>query len=267
MGVCWLNQKTKVKCALLAIILLLLVVCVFAVILMFPKIREALFTPADETSAVVTMQKTSKAFQYGNTDVVKLTIEYPEIALTGNPDAAKLINEEIALRADECVKVAEELYQDAVDSYNVLHQQGFPFPWEAYLQFRVTYNAHGLLSLYSDLYVYSGGAHGNTQRSSATWALDQGTRGTLDSFCKPDADYQGFILETILKQAQQNVANDPEIMYFDNYQDLIKENFNPQSFYLIPEGLVIYYQQYAVGPYSMGIIEFTIPKDAFALPN
>ena len=50
-------------------------------------------------------------------------------------------------------------------------------------------------------------------------------------------------------------------MYFDDYQDLIKKNFNPQSFYLTPNGLVIYYQQYEVGPYAAGIIEFTIPYE------
>ncbi|HBL67276.1 MAG TPA: DUF3298/DUF4163 domain-containing protein, partial [Firmicutes bacterium] len=101
---------------------------------------------------------------------------------------------------------------------------------------------------------------GNTLRSSATWDLAQGVLRTLDTFYEPGADYQSYILETILKQAQDNLAQEPYI-YFEEYQSSIKECFDPQSFYLSPDGLVIYYQQYAIAPYSTGIVEFTIPAE------
>lgn len=256
-----MDKKSKVNRTLLAIIILLIVVCV-AGILTFPKIREALSkkASADTTSAAITMRKTSKIYQYNNTEIVKLTIEYPEITLASSPEAAEHINEEIALQVNEYAKSADELYQEAVETYDDFQKEGYPFhPWEAYWQLQVTYNAHGLLSLYTDQYVYSGGAHGNTLRSSATWELTQGGLRTLDSFYESGFDYQSLVLETILKQARENLAQEPYI-YFEEYQDSIKGCFNPQSFYLTPDGLVIYYQQYEIAPYSTGIVEFTIPR-------
>lgn len=258
-----MDKKSKVNRAPLAIIILLIVVCVVAGMLAFPKIREALSNkaPDDRTSAAITMRKTSKTYQYDNTEIMKLTIDYPEITSANSPEAAEHINEEIALQVDAFAKNADELYQEAIEIYDDFQKEGFPFhPWEAYLQFQVTYNAHGLLSWYIDRYLYSGGAHGNTLRSSATWELVQGTLRTLDTFYEPGADYQSYILETILKQAQDNLAQEPYI-YFEEYQSSIKECFDPQSFYLSPDGLVIYYQQYAIAPYSTGIVEFTIPAE------
>ena len=263
-----MDKKSKVNRALLAIIILLIVVCVVAGMLAFPKIRAALSNkaPTDTTSttstasAVITTLEKSRAYQYDNMEIMKLTIEYPEVTLTNNPDAAQRINEQIELQVDAHTKSADELYQEAVEAYDDLQKEGFPFhPWEAYLQFQVTYNAHGLLSLYIDRYVYQGGAHGNTLRSSATWDLAQGVLRTLDCFYEPGFDYQSLILEAILKQAQDNMAQDP-YLYFEEYQDSIKECFNQQSFYLAPDGLVIYYQQYEIAPYSTGIAEFAIPN-------
>lgn len=264
-----MNQKKPMtNRALPAIILLLLLACVTAGVLAFPKIREALFAPTEAAGAVATMQKTSKTYQYNNIDIFKFTIEYPEITSTDYPDAAALICAEIESQVAAYAENAEELYQEAIEAYDESQQEDYPFhPWEAYIMYQLTHNADGLLSLYIDQYLYFGGAHGSTLRSSATWELTQGTQRTLDSFGKPGTDYQSFILETIVQQARYNAAHDPDVMYFDDYPDLIKENFDPQSFYLTPDGLVIYYQQYEIGPYVMGLIEFTIPTDALALPN
>ncbi|HBE05222.1 MAG TPA: hypothetical protein DCY85_01895, partial [Firmicutes bacterium] len=170
-----MDKKSKVNRAPLAIIILLIVVCVVAGMLAFPKIRAALSNkaPTDTTSAasaVITTLEKSRAYQYDNMEIMKLTIEYPEVTLTNNPDAAQRINEQIELQVGAHTKSADELYQEAIEAYDDLQKEGFPFhPWEAYLKFQVTYNAHGLLSLYIDRYVYQGGAHGNTLRSSATW--------------------------------------------------------------------------------------------------
>jgi hypothetical protein len=46
---------------------------------------------------------------------------------------------------------------------------------------------------------------------------------------------------------------------YDDYKPLIIKNFDKSSFYLSPEGITIYYQQYDIAPYSSGIAEFTIP--------
>lgn len=114
------------------------------------------------------------------------------------------------------------------------------------------------LSVYIDKYEFTGGAHGSTVRSSDTWELSSGTNIPLYTFFKRGTDYERLLTEEIIKQAEYNMKQNPGI-YFDDYKNLILKNFNQQNFYLTPQGLVIYYQQYDIAPYSTGIVEFTIP--------
>jgi len=58
-------------------------------------------------------------------------------------------------------------------------------------------------------------------------------------------------------QADENMQQQP--IYFEDYRNLIVQHFNPASYYLSNDGLVIYYQQYEIAPYATGIVEFTIP--------
>ena len=48
-------------------------------------------------------------------------------------------------------------------------------------------------------------------------------------------------------------------MYFDDYFHLVRENFKPNNFYLVDEGIVIYYDLYDIAPYAAGIRTFLIP--------
>ncbi|NLJ59164.1 MAG: DUF3298 and DUF4163 domain-containing protein, partial [Tissierellia bacterium] len=130
--------------------------------------------------------------------------------------------------------------------------------YNAYMVHEITYNENCFLSMYIDKYEYTGGAHGTTERSSYTWELWNGTNLSLRNFFKPGTDYRDFIIEEITRQADRNNRQDP-YLYFDDYRSLIIKNFNEDSFYLTPEGITIYYQQYDIGPYVSGIIEFTIP--------
>lgn len=249
-----MSNKPKINRILLAVSFLMIIALA---VLVLPRISEKRSVSADTNSANITMRKTSKTYHYGNMEIMKFTIEYPEVK-----GAAAKINVEIAAQVAAYVKEAEKTYQKAIEVYEEAIQEGYPFyPWEAYIKYQITNNTNGLLSLYVDDYIYSGGAHGGTVRTSATWDLAKGTQRTLDSFFKLNADYRNLVLGIILRQAQHNLEQDPDTMYFDDYQDLIKKNFNPQSFYLTPNGLVIYYQQYEVGPYAAGIIEFTIPYE------
>lgn len=49
----------------------------------------------------------------------------------------------------------------------------------------------------------------------------------------------------------------PEI-YFDNTCNLVLDTFNPKSFYLLKDRVVIYFQQYDIAPYSSGIRTFEV---------
>jgi len=203
--------------------------------------------------------KIEQTFDYKYIKVLKLTIKYPVISMKYNPKTEWNINNQIAMNVSEYIRYADYLYQQAVDNYNYSQTNDFPFnPYEAYMEYTVTYNENCFLSVYVDKYEYTGGAHGNTVRSSDTWELCSGTQLPLYSFFKSGTNYNHVLTEEITKQAEYNLKQNQHI-YFDDYKSLILKSFNQQSFYLTSNGMVIYYQQYDIAPYSTGIVEFLIP--------
>ena len=62
----------------------------------------------------------------------------------------------------------------------------------------------------------------------------------------------------ILKEVKRQIEKEPDI-YFENYQALISETFDAKSYYCTSSGIILYYQQYDIAPYSSGIRKFLIP--------
>lgn len=210
--------------------------------------------------ATANMGERNCEFKYDNIVILTLTMEYPIVNIYDNPQAEKRINNQIRMAVGEYFKYAANiLYAQAVNTYKDSLENDFPFHnYEAYMRYTITYNDNCFLSLYADIYEFTGGAHGNTIRTSNTWNLCNGENIELSYFFDPYTDYVHLITQEIIAQAEENLRENPGI-YFDNYKDLIIENFNPNSFYLSPNGITIYYQQYDIAPYSTGIVEFTIP--------
>lgn len=101
------------------------------------------------------------------------------------------------------------------------------------------------------------GAHGNTIRSSQNWNLRTGRQLPLSYFYPNNPNYVLDILRSIIAQIKENPEN-----YFDNYCELVLETFNLESFYVTPESIAIYFQQYDIAPYSTGIPVFNIKRSA-----
>ncbi|HKL79494.1 MAG TPA: RsiV family protein, partial [Mobilitalea sp.] len=47
--------------------------------------------------------------------------------------------------------------------------------------------------------------------------------------------------------------------YFEDYTKLVRENFKMNNFFITKEGVVLYYQEYEIAPYSSGLPTFLIP--------
>ena len=153
------------------------------------------------------------------------------------------------------------LYQNACETAAAAQAAGRSFsPWEAVLDFTVTYQDEDLLSLYLDAYEYAGGAHGLTVRHADTWDLSTGTPRTLASFF-PGRHWRKEILSALHAQAQSRVAAGTTL-YYDNWPELLTAYFDPERFYRTQEGLSIYYPLYTIAPYAEGIPVFSLPLPA-----
>ncbi|MEA4921543.1 MAG: DUF3298 and DUF4163 domain-containing protein [Clostridiaceae bacterium] len=208
-------------------------------------------------SAVIRTVKITRNFTYNNKSMLTLCITYPHITISCNASVQGSINKSIKDQVDAFYNYASnDLYKQAVEAYNEAQQNDFPFNhYDAILEYHITYNGNCLLSLYYDRYEYTGGAHGITVRSSATWKLTNAEPLPVSCFFPAGEDFCGSLIKLITAQADFRLTQTPGI-YFEDYQKLIADNFNPCSFYLTAKGIDIYYQQYEIAPYSTGIVIF-----------
>ena len=147
------------------------------------------------------------------------------------------------------------LFKDASELYDYNVSNNYPIMvYEVLLQYNITYNNNNILSLYYDNYEFTGGAHGNTIRSSQTWDLYLNRQLRLSSFYN-----NPYYIIDILKNVNNQIAEQISLgnnTFFDNYCQLVTETFNLSNYYLTTNGIVIFFQQYDIAPYSSGIQTF-----------
>lgn len=198
-----------------------------------------------------------KEMKYENTVVLKYHIEYPEIVMDWqqNRNGIKKFNDynlKMALQTQQ--KAENELYKEAIELYKYNKENGYPqMMYELYREYQITLNQENAVSMYIDEYIFSGGAHGTTTRTSQTWNLMLGKMVELYELY-PNEPY--FLLD-ILRKINREISENIEIYFADPYP-LVVEYFNPESYYIDNGKVVIYFQQYDIAPYSSGIIEFIL---------
>jgi len=201
----------------------------------------------------------SNELKYNDTIILTYKIEYPEIqyskAMQGEY-TFNLYNRKKAIKLENYCK--EELYKQAIEVYKYNLENGYPIMvFDIILSYTITYNFEELISLYYDEYIFTGGAHGNTIRTSQTWDLMKSKMIPLDYFFYDNPYFILEILKNINNQISEQIKNG-ENQYFDNYCQLVLKNFNPQNYYLYNDYIEIYFQQYDIAPYSSGIPTFKI---------
>lgn len=196
---------------------------------------------------------------YKNEPILSYTIKYPQFISFKFQTVLNKINAFYKTKALMYEKTNMlNLYQMAMVDYENAKANDYPVrPYEAYTDYKVTYNENCTLSLYFDQYEYTGGAHGITIQSSDTWDLQKSRRMELKEFFT-DVKYKEFIIDTIIKEIDSKKGTE-DFMYFDDYEKLVHENFNINSFYLDEVGIVLYFQSYDIAPYASGLPTFTIP--------
>lgn len=209
-------------------------------------------------NASITMKELKRGFYCRDTLMVSFSSCYPHISFNRGGVGQRVNARYLAKARDFCRYAEKTLFRQAVQEYNNSVANDFPFrTFDAVLNYTVTLNKNGCLSLFSDRYEYTGGAHGTTLREADTWDLTKGCLLPLSSFFPNCPNYCEYVIERIIRQADADMKEDPHI-YFENYRELIRENFNPCNFFLTESGITVFFQQYEIAPYSSGIVGFTI---------
>ncbi len=210
----------------------------------------------------VVQKEIKKEMMYKDSVVLTYKIQYPQFDSRSFQRMLVALNYYYEEKAKAFQTYCEKnLFWQAVEDYQYAIKNQFPVhQYEALLVYTVTYHQNCALSLYFDQYEYTGGAHGNTVRSSDTWNLNQGRKYELRDFFPYYKDYKKNILKNINEQIGKQIAEETK-PYFNEYNKLTADHFNASNFYITTEGVVIYYQQYDVAPYVSGIVEFMFPYE------
>ncbi len=192
--------------------------------------------------------------------VLEYEIAYPEFRSAIFFKSTQKLNQYYRRKAFVFEKYCRTaLYRMAAETAGEAIKRGFPvMKFEAVDHFSVTYNENCALSLYFDRYLYSGGAHGSTERSSDSWELSHyGSRIELAQLFPAHFPYESEITKSIISQIAQQIEQGAA--FFEEYEQNVTDTFREENFYLTPEGLMIYFQQYDIAPYSSGLPQFLIP--------
>ena len=210
---------------------------------------------------VVTAILSDKIY-YDDEIVLTYKIDYPQFYSNKCPKNLNKLNAFYKENAEIFEQYCRDtLFVEAVEQYHELKKNNYPFhPYEAIVTFKTTYLTCRFISLYFDQYIFSGGAHGNTVRHSDTWNLTTGRLMNISEYFPGNPNYKEDILAFVIDEIRQQ-SQDPDLKgtYFDTYPQDVYNTWNEDDFYLTPSGIVVYFQQYAIAPYSSGILEFLIP--------
>lgn len=201
-----------------------------------------------------------KELYYKNTVILRYTIKYPEI-LNSSIGSIKFnkFNYEKAIKLKQHAE--SDLFEEAKELYVYNESNGYPvMVYEVILDYTITYNQNSIVSLYSDEYIYSGGAHGNTTRSSQNWNIIFAMQFSLNDLFNNNCNYVLGILKNINNQIEQQIT-DGTNQYFENYCSLVLNTIDLNNFYLHPGYTTIFFQQYDIAPYSSGIPTFDIKNN------
>lgn len=196
---------------------------------------------------------------YKNTVILTYQIEYPQMIYSMYKEGKEIFNYHNRKKAMELEQyVKTDLYENAKELYEYNVANGYPvMVYEVIAEYTITYNEDFIVSLYQDEYQFTGGAHGNTIRTSQNWNLKEGTTIPLSYFFPNNPYYTIDILKEINKQIKTQIEEGKN-QYFENYCELVLETFNLNSYYITPTAIAIYFGQYDIAPYSSGIPVFLI---------
>lgn len=208
----------------------------------------------------ITRHSLENTLYYRDIPVFKYSIGFPSFTSSCSEAAVETINAHygaMALEKEQYCRTV--LYPQAVKDAQYIQSNEPPFhPYEFTMDYKVTFNSGCITSLYFSQYTFMGGAHGLTERTSDTWDFSSGRRILLGDFFPSDSGYEEHIIEWINEQIARRLTEEPAL-FFNDYADLVRKNFHLESFYLMPEALVLYFQVYDIAPYTMGIPEFPLP--------
>lgn len=186
------------------------------------------------------MELTSKDYE---TDNEIIYLEIPSFHGLGT----KELNDEIN---DDYEEYSQELLNSFIDiSNNSIENRAGKSKLE--MKNEIKYNKNGLFSLVGEIYRYTQGAYGASDRRILNVDVSNSKIILLEDLFIDD-EYIDLLNSKLEKLSQ-------EAMYSDLWEKPVITDKQNECFYFDDKGLVIFYPPYELSYYARGFVEFTIP--------
>lgn len=162
---------------------------------------------------------------------------------------------------------AHWLLPQAEAEYRLALANSTPLPhFRAELTYQVTYRDGHLWSLYTQSREQTLPGQLLLTRRADTWDLSTGYPVPLRDFFSRRAPWRrqllAFAAEEIRRQERSGTAQ-----YREDWRKRLRRSFNPENYYLTPEGLVFFFPMYAIAPAIERIPTFLLPYGTGALQS
>lgn len=195
---------------------------------------------------VVNDLKIRKEYEGLNVDMV-----IPVIEGMKDKEAEKKINQ---LLQKDAFNFKEELQIDSEEYLKGAKKEGWEIrKYEASSYYIVHFQSKNILSVSVFYYRYTLGAHGHTLQKAYNINLKNGELFTLSDLFSDMEKARKVINQEIKRQIQLNLS-----CYF-NSGEVFESISDDQPFYVIDDGIVIFFGLYEIAPYACGIRYFKIP--------
>ena len=170
-------------------------------------------------------------------------ITYPTSLVGEHPFIAEAINDMLF-----------DLTQNFLDSMKEEAEYSFAYPYSLDVTYEVYHHQDELLSLVFNIYMYTGGAHGNSFFSTFTWNLADETLLTFDDLFQEEFN-QYLVLAPLVESALSIrmsgfIGMEPDMDWIIEGTGENPDNYT--SFAVSDDALILFFPPYQVAPYAAG---------------
>ena len=154
----------------------------------------------------------------------------------------------------------EAFYREACIACSDARENARPFwPWRARLQGKETYEDDRLCSMWMEASERRGREEGHVIRTAMTWSRKTGYPLPMADLFRHERGWRGQVLDRVREQLQP--MREEGVILWKDAERLAAVRFSTSRFFLLPDGLGIYYPTGALGPNESGIIDFLLPLE------
>ncbi|MCL2563658.1 MAG: DUF4163 domain-containing protein [Oscillospiraceae bacterium] len=176
--------------------------------------------------------------------LIQIALQHPVIAADTHPAANELNRCFAAMAETLATMLSLGMLGEARAAAQIMPEA---LPYQINGTFTTTYNAHGVLSFYTDVFLYVGGMRGITYRYGSTFAVGDGVRPLFVSALFPaGADVRDLICDFAAERNGMDVF-------------AVREAFSPENVYLTDGGLAVFFHPGDVGPVAGGMVVVVMP--------